>query len=494
MASVVVSRSVRAVVLLAAALATVWSGVTFEPAAAFAYGTQDVAGTLNGEPVTLGEVDVALDGAIHASWVRADIIMREATRAVCADYAIVRIAAEAGLDVAAWRARKWAEARPSATAVRAHARALARSGVPRPGRQHMAHLLHVRAYRRSVAEATDRLLEGDYTLALPPPPARFEQEPELPSVVAQCLGHIVTGPEVYGFAAYRLYRQRTDMVTSICRQFDIDYSNPLVLHRMASARGLTVEALIREVERGQAGVSEAAVEEAARIRYGAVDETTRARARFSLTAERRVDARVAFLEEVRADTVGQCALALPPAPMVTVRGVGPGGAPGGRLRVAYFGGFQCRDCAEGWQAADRLRDAWGDRIHVDVRHHFPAVAWPDFKVALEAHCSAWAGRLWEYVAWRTRVPAVEASPVYALDLDPAAFEICMQDPTSAVAVIADADEALRLGFREAVPSWVIGHRPWRSFQKDQVLNDSVQHELGTEAVASGDDPGAGAGL
>ncbi len=460
-----------------------------EPPSTFAYGVRDVAGTLNGEPVTLGEVDVALDGAVQAAWVRADAIMREAARAVCTDYATVRVAAEAGLDIAAWRAAKWAEARPNAAAVRTYSRAHApRSGAPRLGRQEVSHLLHVRAYRRAVAAATDRLLDGDYTLALPARPVRFEQEPALPSVVAQCLGHIVTGHETYAFAAFRLYRQRADTIRSICRQFDIDYSNPLVLHRMAGARGLTVEALMREVEDSAPRVSDSAVEEAARVRYGEIDAAALARARFALTAELKVQARMALLEEIQAETVGDCALELPPAPMVTARGSGPGGAPGGRVRVAYFGGFQCRDCAEGWPAAERLRGAWGDRIYVDVRHHFPTTAWPAFRVALEAHCSAWAGRLWEYIAWRTRVPAIEVSPVHALDLDPVAFGTCMQDPTTAVAVIADADEAVRLGFRDAVPSWVIGHQPRRGFQGDQALNESVKHELEMEALAASDDP------
>lgn len=468
--------------------------LAFAPASARAYGIGDVAGTLNGDAVTLGEVDAALDGTIQASWARIDAIVREAARAICVEYATVRIAAEAGLDVPAWHARKWAAARPNAAAVRAFVAENEHTfGARRPERQEVTHLLHVRAYRRAVAAATDRLLDGDYTLALPVPPARFEQEPVLTPVVAQCLGHMVTKHELQAFAAFPLHRRRADVVASTCRQFDIDYSNPVVLHRMATARGLTVDELMREAEGGAPEVSDTAVEEVARARYGEIDERARARARFALTAKRKVDGRMAFLERVRAETVGKCALALPPPPTVAVRGASPGGAPGGRLRVSYFGGFRCQHCAEGWQAVNRLRDVWGDRIHLDVRHHFPTSVWPRFKEALEAHCCAWAGRLWEYVAWRTRTPGGDASPVQALDLDPAAFTTCMRDPTTAVAVIADADEALRLGFREAVPSWVIGRRPRRGFQGDQVLNDTVNRELGAGALVSGEDHQEGAG-
>ena len=62
----------------------------------------------------------------------------------------------------------------------------------------------------------------------------------------------------------------------------------------------------------------------------------------------------------------------------------------------------------------------------------------------------------------------------------------MRDPTTAVAVIADADEALRLGFHEVVPSWVIGHEPRPGFQDDRSLNESVKRQLGSLTLAAHD--------
>jgi hypothetical protein len=46
----------------------------------------------------------------------------------------------------------------------------------------------------------------------------------------------------------------------------------------------------------------------------------------------------------------------------------------------------------------------------------------------------------------------------------------------AVREAADAEESLRLGFGEMIPSWVIGRRPRRGFQGDEVLDATIEAE------------------
>ena len=50
----------------------------------------DVAGTLNGESITVAEVDAALDGALARQWSEIDRIVRASAEALCAEHELNR--------------------------------------------------------------------------------------------------------------------------------------------------------------------------------------------------------------------------------------------------------------------------------------------------------------------------------------------------------------------------------------------------------------------
>ena len=80
---------------------------------------------------------------------------------------------------------------------------------------------------------------------------------------------------------------------------------------------------------------------------------------------------------------------------------------------------------------------------------------------------------------------------HALGLDAQALAQCMAEPETAVDVLDDTAEALRLGFREAVPSWVIGARPRRGFQNQDVIDRDVDEQLAARQADTAPDPVTG---
>jgi hypothetical protein len=317
----------------------------------------------------------------------------------------------------------------------------------------------VRGYRAQIQRASEQALAGDFSLKLPPAEDAPRAEPALPPIVATCLDGTVTRAQVERFAAFPLYRRRAGVVAMACRQFEIDYSTPLVLHRIAAKKGISVDELMRSVETQAAPVPEEKVEALARERYGDAAPASREKVRLALAVARRVEDRMAYVQRLRRETRGTCVLERPPDPVVEMRGEGE---PRGQrpLRVAYFANFRCPHCAAGWATLRSLRDRFGPRIAIELRHHFPDVAWTTFRDALAAQCAARAGRLWDHVDGRYTAPRA-----------------CLDDPTTAVDVLSDTEEALRLGFREAIPSWVIGRRPRRGAQSEQTLATMIREEL-----------------
>ncbi len=149
--------------------------------------------------------------------------------------------------------------------------------------------------------------------------------------------------------------------------------------------------------------------------------------------------------------------------------------------MIHFGSFGCRLCPDAWREHRGLEKRWGERIRLGFRHHFPDTALGPFEDALRAECSGRQGALDRFAAWRNDAaregPPSAAPDVAAWGLDAAAFQRCVADPLTAVRVLADVDEARRLGFGEAVPSWVVGRRPRRGFQGAAILDETVASEI-----------------
>jgi hypothetical protein len=199
--------------------------------------------------------------------------------------------------------------------------------------------------------------------------------------------------------------------------------------------------------------------------------------RIALIATRRAHALVEWTDELRKSTTARCTLDRPGPPIVHLFESQPKLASDAALRVVLFGSFRCRHCEQEWKIARMVRDRWGASIRFELRHHFPDAARSWFDDALEAECSGRQGRLSEYVQWRYSRSEPVRPLVAALDLEPSAFKRCIESSLTAVEILAQTQDAQRLGFRDAMPSWVVGRRPRQGFQGEDVLNQTIEAEL-----------------
>ncbi len=455
------------------------SGYGVSPAEALR--NSDTAGTLDGVAISVGEVDSAADVGAARNWGDIYHIVEAAAHGICVDRALERLIAEADIDLSDWKADIWREVEPSPSMVGDFINANPRlfESLDRPDERLIAHRLRVQRYRARILAQADGVIGRDFHLLIGEFSKTEFGEPRLGPIVAHCLDGVITAKQVEEYAAFPLYRRRASLVASICRQFDIDYSNPLLLTRLARAENMTPEELLRSKEANVARPDESEVRKLAADHYGSNDASSIAKARLALDTLNRGQARMAFLEELRRNAVGSCSLSLPAAPVVTSR-LGPDSANGRRLRVRYFANFACRHCQQSWQLARRLAEEHAARVTIELHHHFPDSVAPLFEDALAAECSARQGRLWDYANWRFQRYSGEIEPdslARAIEMDAATFGGCMADPLVAVKVLDDTEEALRLGFREAVPSWVIGRRPRRGFQGEVVLDRTIAEEV-----------------
>jgi hypothetical protein len=167
---------------------------------------------------------------------------------------------------------------------------------------------------------------------------------------------------------------------------------------------------------------------------------------------------------------------MPPTPQSTVRAHGiPSGSPAA-LPVYYFGAFDCKNCGSGWQTLRGIAASHAGKIRIEFLHHFPEADADMFSAALEAECAARQGRFADYAEWRTS-PMRLGSAADAVGLDRDRLRACMSDPQTAVSVLEDTSEALRLGFRGEVPSWVIGTQLRRGVQGQAVIERIIDEQI-----------------
>ncbi len=428
----------------------------------------DRAGTIDGEVVVLAEIDRLLDGAISQQWSAIAAIQKAAAAAVCRDRALQSLLAREKVSASDWRARIWTASTPSPRDL-----AAARSQSRRPlDNRALAHALHVRRYRDETNARLEAEIAGRYEMVAAAETTLARGEPKLPAVAAQCLGSPITRQEIENFAAFPLYRRRAGIVATACRQFEIDYSNPLILARRAAAQGVSVEELLEKVE-GGAAPSAAEVETAARNRYGNTDPPSLMKARIALSAVARTERRMAYLRQMIESTRGECHLDLPADPVVSPK---RDRTPDTSIPVDLFATIECEHCAQTSKIAGELQRKHGDTIDFAYRHHFPDAALAPFLDALAIECARAVGGQHRYIAARLATP--DAAPQRILrDLDLAApTAACRADPRTAVRILDDTEEAQRLGFRDAIPSWVIGVTPRRGFQGLAILEATLAKE------------------
>ena len=227
------------------------------PSGANALELTTIAGTVDGQPVTVADANRAAGGVATATWRAMDAIVRTAVRGLCAER-IQNLLAEAdGLDPISWRARIWQNTEPAPDEVAAYAETRIPAGTDTesseeasqaPNLTDLGHELHVKAYREKLARTAERMLGEDLVWNIPNPNDAPTGEMALPSPVATCVGRPISVDDVRRYAAVPLYERASQLVSALCAQFQTDPPKPLVLDRAAARTGRTLDQLMTEIE------------------------------------------------------------------------------------------------------------------------------------------------------------------------------------------------------------------------------------------------------
>jgi protein-disulfide isomerase len=213
--------------------------------------------------------------------------------------------------------------------------------------------------------------------------------------------------------------------------------------------------------------------------------------RQAIEEQRPVQARQAFIDDLRRASTSVRTMLEPPRLQVTTAATDPAlGPPDAPVEIVEFSDFQCPYCQRVQPVLQKARATFGDRVHL-VFKDFPLSIHPNaFAAAEAAQCARDQGRFWEYhdllfanqqALSRDDLKRRAAS----LTLDTARFNTCLDEERFKYLVQADVDESQRYGV-SSTPTFFIngrlltGAQPFAAFE--QIILEEL--DLKTTAAAS----------
>jgi protein-disulfide isomerase len=171
-----------------------------------------------------------------------------------------------------------------------------------------------------------------------------------------------------------------------------------VLNREASARGVTVSALVKAEVDDKAAPTEAEVRaayEANKVRFAGVPEADALKqVESSLRPQARGARQAAYLRELR-QKYDVKVLMEPLRVSIDTAGAPVRGKVDAPVTIVEFSDFQCPFCARARPTVNRVREVYGDKVRILFRH-FPLQNHPQASKAAEAAaCANEQGKFWE---------------------------------------------------------------------------------------------------
>ena len=261
-----------------------------------------------------------------------------------------------------------------------------------------------------------------------------------------------------------------------------------LLEAEADARGVTPDELITEETAARAQpVSDAEVvaffNNNGNQIQGRPLELMRDAIRSFLENQREVDARQAFVAELRSAGPAVAVLLDPPRQRIALTDADPAiGNPDAPATLVEFSDFQCPYCAAAAHTLHQLRENYGDAIRMVWKDYPLTDIHPNaFRAAEASHCAHEQGRFWEIhdVLFANQDalddPSLKAHAA-GLGLDTVEFDACLDDSRYSARVRAGMDFGNGLGVN-ATPTIFINGRELSGAQPYEVFAAIIDDEL-----------------
>jgi len=336
---------------------------------------------------------------------------------------------------------------------------------------------------------------GDGYAPEPPAAAGGGAAPAEPEVVALLDGEPIRREDVSGRVAFRIYRHQVDIYSLLKGEVERLVDERL-LERAARARGTSAEALVAAAEARATPASEADVDLYLAEHPGeaAAGGERRARIRHYLDQTRRIEQRLALLEQLREEADYQLVLAPPEQPRteLSMQGAPARGPADASVTIVHFASFSSRSSAQSAQRLARLREEYPDAVRV-VYRNFPTERDETGLLAARVGFLAQdAGRFWEYhdalfaVGGRIDRQAI-ASAAEQAGLGAQALERASADAALLDRVKADAESARDAGAPRE-PTLYVNGRYLSGLYPYEALRALVAEELGETHPARATSP------
>jgi predicted DsbA family dithiol-disulfide isomerase len=262
-----------------------------------------------------------------------------------------------------------------------------------------------------------------------------------------------------------------------------------VLESEATAKGVSIEELRRQLTRGEVNVTRAQVEEAyaqnASFFASMSPDEARERLRLDLENQARMKHYRTGLEALRKKWVVK--LSFPPPQFVTELddGISPvKGAAKPLVTIVEFSDFECPYCSEVQTTLKQLMEHYGKDVRL-VFKHLPLEGHRNsLPAARAAYCAAEQDRFWQFhdalFASRNLSAAVLEQIATDLGLGMEKFRACLNSEHSRNAVVKDIETA-RLFRIESTPSFIVNGKLIKGAVSFAEFQKIIERELGQRA-------------
>lgn len=286
------------------------------------------------------------------------------------------------------------------------------------------------------------------------------QSPE--TVLASVNGSDITLKQVDESVAARVYPLQQQLYAVRKAALD-NLVTSRVLESEATARGVSIDELRRQLTRGEVNVTRAQVEEAyaqnASFFAAMSPDEARERLRLDLENQARMKHYRTALEALRTKWVAKMSFAAPPFVLELDDGTSPTkGAVRPAVTIVEFSDFECPFCAEVQPVLKQVMQTFGKDVRL-VFKHLPSEGHRNsLPAARAAYCASEQDRFWQFhdalFAAGKLTPAAFDEIAAGIGLGMPKFQACVRSEASRTAVVKDLETA-RLFRIESTPSFIV---------------------------------------